>query len=83
MIHYIVKVINYDQLGFTNTHGKYLYKGDTYFEYTSDIFKARNFITKEAAQKRADDIYNKDILRRAKVPRETKVVGIEIKEIEI
>jgi len=80
---YIVKVTNYDKLGFSNEHGKYLYKGDTFFEYTSDIYKARNFRTKESAQKRADDIYNHDVEFRYNVPRETKVVGIEIKEVEI
>jgi len=82
-MYYIVKVTNYDKLGYTNIHGKYLYKGDQYFEYTSDIYKARNFKTKKAAQKRADDIHNHDIKYGCFVPRETKVVGIELKEVEI
>ena len=82
-MYYIVKITNYDKLGFTNTHGKYLYKGDIYFEYTSDIYKARNFKSISAAQKRADDIHNHDIKYGCFVPREAKVVGIELKEVEL
>lgn len=80
---YIVRVENYDQLGFNNPHGKYLRQGDSQFEYTSNIYRARTFKTKDTAQKRANDIYNKDVLRYAKVPRETKVVGIKIIEVDI
>ena len=61
--------------------GTYLYSGDVFFEYTNDVFKARNFKTEITARKKVADIeksYKDSLLIEKKTP--LTVVGIEIVE---
>jgi uncharacterized beta-barrel protein YwiB (DUF1934 family) len=62
-------------------HGWYLYSGNQYFEYTQDIHKARNFKTLKCAQDLCDKINKGGVEGNPIYP--CKVVGIEIKEIEL
>lgn len=60
----------------------YLYSGNTFFEFTKDIFKAKNFQTRKTAMKWANEIFEKAKKFGYSDQIDVKVVGIEIKEID-
>jgi len=62
---------------------EFLYSGNVFFEYTKDIFKAKNFQTEKTAQKWVDEINKNRKLHGNSTVRDLKVVGITINEIEL
>lgn len=62
---------------------EFLYSGNVFFEYTKDIFKAKNFQTEKTAQKWVDEINKNRKLHGNYTVRDLKVVGITINEIEL
>lgn len=62
---------------------EFLYSGNVFFEYTKDIFKAKNFQTEKTAQKWVDEINKSRKLHGDCTVRELKVVGITINEIKL
>lgn len=59
----------------------YLYSGNTFLEYTKDIFKAKNFQKRETAIKWANEISENAKKFGYSDQIDAKVVGIEIREI--
>lgn len=64
------------------TNKGYLYSGTTFFEYTADIFKAKNFQTKTNATKWANNILDNSKYYGNGIEF-AKVYGITINEIEL
>ena len=64
------------------TNKGYLYSGTTFFEYTNDIYKAKNWETSTTAEKWVNKILA-DSKRYGHNIEFAKVYGITIKEVEL